>query len=116
MSKPKSYTLTFTEAGKAWAEATSSVEAVEAAAHAEIADAFLLDDPPYVIDELPASGVHFFEMPDGAEFLIYVKGDPEHLAEIDAVARHESLGRIEDRAGWLGMTGEVTIPVGITKK
>jgi hypothetical protein len=60
-------------------------------------------------------GFRAFEMPDGQEFIASFYGD-DGFAEIDVVERHESLGSIEDKADWLGLTGEVSFPVGATKK
>ena len=58
---------------------------------------------------LPSWGFHSFEMPDGQEFIASFYGDEG--AEIDVVERHQSLGPIEDKADWLGLTGEVSFPV-----
>ena len=49
-----------------------------------------------------------------ARFIASFYGDDG--AEIDVVERHQSLGRIEDKAGWVGVTGEVSFPVGATSE
>ena len=110
----KPYKVAFTDSAKAAGEVTSSLAAVETKARAEIDENVFWADVPGCTMDLPNGGFHAFEMPDGQEFIAWFYG--EDGVEIDAVGRHESLGRIEDKAEWLGLTGEVVLPVGATKK
>ena len=111
----KPYNATFTGLAKAAAEASDYLAAVEAKARAEIDEHVLwIGEPVCEKMDLPNGGFHAFEMPHGQEFIAWFYGDDG--VEIDAVGRHESLCRIEDKAEWLGPTGEVILPVGATKK
>ena len=104
-----SYAVRFTDLAKAAAEKSSSLAAVEAEARACI-DAELWIGPPVCeMTELPNGGFYAFQMPDGQEYIAWFYGDDG--AEIDVVERHESLGRIEDKVDWLGLTGDVLVPV-----
>ena len=109
----KPYNVTFTGLAKAAAEASDYLAAVEAKARAEIDEHVLwIGEPVCEKMDLPSGGFHAFAMPDGCEFIAWFCGDDG--VEIDAVGRHESLGRVEDKAEWLGLTGEVILPVGAT--
>jgi hypothetical protein len=111
----KPYKIAFTDLAKAAAVASSSLAAVEAKARDEIDDNVLwIGEPVCEKMDLPSGGFHAFDMPNGSEFIAWFCGDDG--VEIDVVTRHESLGRIEDKAEWLGLTGEVVLPVGATKK
>ena len=110
-----SYTVSFTDLAKAAAEASSTLASVEAKARAEIDRHVLWADVPGCEMDLPNGGFCAFQMPDGQEFIAWFYGDDG--AEIDAVERHESLGPISDTAAdLLGLTGDVVVPVGATKK
>jgi hypothetical protein len=95
------------------AAAGAALAEVEAVARREIDGEVLWVGEPGEMD-LPPSGFHFFQMPDGQEYIALFDG-PDAV-EIDAVERHGSIGRIEDKAAWLGETGEITIPVPATKR
>ena len=101
-----SYTVVFTD----FAKASVSLSAVEAKARDEIAKVLF-----GISETLPRWGFHTFEMPDGREFIAWLHGEQGEV-EIDLVAGHDSLGCIEDKAEWLGLTGEITVPVPYTTK
>lgn len=105
-----SYTVVFTDVAKATAEASVSLSAVEAKARDEIAKVLF-----GMSETLPRWGFHTFEMRDGLEFIAWFHGEQGEI-EIDLVVRHDSLGCIEDKAEWLGLTGEITVPVPYTTK
>jgi hypothetical protein len=108
---PKPYVITFTDAAKAAAGA--ALAEVEAQARREIDDDVLWVGGPGEMD-LPESGFYWFEMPDGQGYIALFDGPG--AVDIDAVRHHESVGRIEDRAEWLGETGEIAVPVPATRR
>ena len=66
------------------------------------------------ITDIRNLGFHCFRLADDKEFICYPLDGA--TLEINAIVRHEDLGRIEDKADWLGLSGEVIFPVPAIKK